>query len=100
MVHRPVTLARAAYPAIMILCLASGGPVQALTVVNQDERTNMVVIIADGEEQAFELEAGETLVGFCRTGCSAIFGDGEEISLHGSEHITIKQHRPNVRRQP
>ncbi len=76
--------------------LVQSFPAQALTVANHDDDAAMVVIIANGEEQAYELAPGETVTDLCKSGCTAIFGNGEEITMTGTETVAIENDAPRI----
>lgn len=83
----------------MLLVVAAWGltiPAQALTVTNRDQDTTTVTLIANGEEQSYELEPGETLSDVCEAGCIGIFGVGEEVEMTGTETVIIENDRPKI----
>ena len=70
----------------------------SMTVTNTDPDAAMVTIIVGDEEMMYEVAPGETLSDLCVSGCTAIFGNGEELSLTGRETVLIEQDKPTINR--
>ena len=83
----------------LLLLQITGGELAALTLKNQDTTLTTVTIIADDEEQSYEIAPGETISDICMKGCIAIFGDGEEIEMKGTEAVSIEDSIPNIEKQ-
>lgn len=69
---------------------------QAMSVTNRDDDAAMVTIIQGDQEMMYEVAPGETLGDLCLEGCTAIFGNGEEVSLTGKETIQIEDDKPII----
>jgi len=84
--------------AVIASALLMASQAQAMSVTNRDDDAAMVTIIVGDQEMMYEVAPGETLEDLCNTGCTAIFGNGEELSLSGTETIQIVQDKPNISR--
>jgi hypothetical protein len=87
------------YAAVAAICLAMmmlPHQAQAVMLTNTDEDTATVTVIVGEEEQMYEVAPGETLDSLCIAGCTAIFGNGEEVVLKGNETVRIVQDKPVV----
>jgi len=72
------------------LALVSGTmAAQAVDVVNEDENTHEIIVETDGNAQAVEILAGETLPSLCGK-CTISLGDTDPVEIEGDQVAVIK----------
>lgn len=72
--------------------LVATAPAAAVTLKNNDQESYQVEVIAKSSARQFDLDAGNSMTDFCKTGCVIrLNGNAEnEYSLEGSERVSIE----------
>ncbi len=77
----------------MIATALLAGPVQALTIIN-DDVTGYEVSVVEGQDEenasVFVLYPGDVRLKACTNGCTVQINDGDEMKLKGNEKVSIK----------
>ena len=68
------------------------GPAMAIELSNDDEQAHHVIIRQNDSDQdtmEISIEAGDVVVDICKDGCILQLEDGSEVTVTGSEEVTI-----------
>ena len=78
---------------LLAVSLLFSSPVQALSLVNEDEATYVVELVfgeGDDNKDVYDLPYDHIIEDVCAAGCVIRLSNGKEKSFAGDEYVTIK----------